>query len=186
MSTPAAWPLDLLTLEEWNSLPEYELHRVECVEGVLVVTPRPSILHQWVMSQLAAILHDSLPEHLVVLPEIDVLVDADPLTMRSPDIVVMDREAARRDLVRARAADLLLVVEILSDGTRRTDRVTKLSEYAEAQIPGYWLVDPDANRLLVHTFSDGQYVLSHDCTGAVTLNVAGADIELDISTLGQF
>lgn len=59
-----------------------------------------------------------------------------------------------------------------------------MSEYAEAQIPQYWLLDPDTNRLLVHTLSGEQYVLSHDCTGPVTLTVAGADISFDISTLG--
>ncbi|MCL2466906.1 MAG: Uma2 family endonuclease [Micrococcales bacterium] len=186
MSTAAAWPLDLLTLDEWDSLPVHESHRVECVEGVLVVSPRPSLLHQQVMLELARVLAASLPGHLVALPEIDVLVDEEPLTMRSPDIAVIERAAAQRDIRRASAADVVLVVEILSDGSRRTDRVTKLSEYAEAQIPEYWLVDPDAGRLLVHTLSAGQYVLSHDCTGLVTLTVAGADINVDISALGQF
>jgi len=185
MSMAAAWPLNLLSLDDWESLPEHESHRVECVEGVLVVAPRPSISHQRVVFRLTRVLDASLPEHLVAVPEIDVLVDTEPLTMRSPDIVVMDRAAARRDLVRASAADVLLVVEILSDGSRRTDRVTKLSEYAEAQIPEYWLLDPDTNRLLVHTLSQERYVLSHDCTGVVTLDVAGVDVSFDISTLGE-
>lgn len=184
MSMAAAWPLGLLSLDDWESLPEYESHHVECVEGVLVVAPRPSIPHQRIMSRLTGVLDASLPGHLIALPEIDVLVDEEPLTMRSPDIVVMDREAARRDPRRANAADVLLAVEILSDGSRRTDRVTKLSEYAEAQIPEYWLLDPDTGRLLVHALSGDRYVLSHDCTGPVTLTVAGADIELDVSTLG--
>ena len=62
--------------------------------------------------------------------------------------------------MRASAADILLAVEILSDGSRRTDRVTKMSEYAESQIPEYWLLDPSTNRLLVHTLAGAQYVLS--------------------------
>ncbi|WP_306360535.1 Uma2 family endonuclease [Nocardia sp. CC227C] len=39
--------------------------------------------------------------------------------------------------------DVFLVVEILSDGSRRTDRVTTFAEYAEVGIPHYWLIDLD-------------------------------------------
>lgn len=96
MSTPGAWPLDLVSLDDWENLPEYELHRVECVEGVLVVAPNPGILHQLVMSRLAGSLNASLPGHLVALPQIDVLVEVDPLTVRSPDIVVTPRDRTTR------------------------------------------------------------------------------------------
>jgi Uma2 family endonuclease len=43
-----------------------------------------------------------------------------------------------------RAADVLLVIEIVSPGSRRTDHVTKLREYAKAGIPTYWIVDTTA------------------------------------------
>jgi Uma2 family endonuclease len=42
---------------------------------------------------------------------------------------------------------VLLVVEIVSAGSRTHDTVTKRSAYAEAGIPAYWLVDLDESRI---------------------------------------
>ena len=36
---------------------------------------------------------------------------------------------------------VLLLVEIVSGGSRTHDRVTKRAAYAEAGVPAYWLVD---------------------------------------------
>lgn len=37
-----AWPNHLLTLDDWEALPEDELLRLELVEGVLAVVPQRS------------------------------------------------------------------------------------------------------------------------------------------------
>ncbi|MGH3752566.1 MAG: Uma2 family endonuclease [Pseudonocardiaceae bacterium] len=42
-----------------------------------------------------------------------------------------------------RAAEVLVVIEIVSPGSRRTDHVAKRSEYADAGLPHYWIVDLD-------------------------------------------
>jgi hypothetical protein len=39
------------------------------------------------------------------------------------------------------ARDVVLVVEIVSPGSVRTDNLVKRSEYADAGIPHYWIVD---------------------------------------------
>jgi Uma2 family endonuclease len=44
---------------------------------------------------------------------------------------------------RVAAHDVVVAVEIVSPGTKVTDPVTKPAEYAEAGIPGYWIVDLD-------------------------------------------
>lgn len=41
-------------------------------------------------------------------------------------------------------APLLLVIEVLSPSTARTDRTTKRRRYQRAGIPEYWIVDPDS------------------------------------------
>ncbi|MGH3434128.1 MAG: Uma2 family endonuclease [Thermocrispum sp.] len=40
-----------------------------------------------------------------------------------------------------RAPEVLVVVEVVSPGSKRTDYVTKRGEYADAGIPHYWIVD---------------------------------------------
>ena len=40
-----------------------------------------------------------------------------------------------------RAFEVVLAVEVVSAGSERTDRTIKHSEYADAGIPHYWVVD---------------------------------------------
>ena len=85
---------------------------------------------------------------------------------------------------RVRAADVLLAVEILSDGTRRVDRVLKFAEYAEAGIPGYWIIDLDEPASLrAFTLVGDAYELSGEFSGPVTLDVAGHPVAVDPSGL---
>ena len=72
-----------------------------------------------------------------------------------PDLmVVCDRNKVDRHGVHG-APDL--VIEILSDSTRRADRLTKFNLYQRAGVREYWIVDPDAHTVAVHLLQDGQY-----------------------------
>lgn len=134
----------LITLAEWQALPEDPEHTYELVEGVIRVVPRPMIQHQRTIWALTTLLNAKLPRHLVALPEVEVTIDdQDPATVRVPDILVTQTAIADANPVRLQAADVALVVEVHSPGTRRTDRVLKVAEYAQAGIPSYWLVDCD-------------------------------------------
>ena len=45
----------------------------------------------------------------------------------------------------------MLVVEVLSDSTRRRDFGKKRGAYARLLIPAYWIVDPEKQRVAVWT-----------------------------------
>lgn len=78
----------------------------------------------------------------------------------------------------------MLAVEVLSDGTRRIDPVLKFSEYAEAGIPHYWIIDLDpSTTLTAYLLVDGEYELAAEATGSVTLDVAGHAVTLDLDAL---
>jgi Uma2 family endonuclease len=64
--------------------------------------------------------------------------------VRDPDIVVVRDRVFEGRPARVPAADVVLVVEIVSPGSRGTDHVMKLHEYAKAGIENYWIIDPDA------------------------------------------
>ncbi|WP_367136909.1 Uma2 family endonuclease [Saccharothrix sp. HUAS TT1] len=138
------WPDHLLTLEEWDALPEHESHHVELVEGILLVAPKPAPKHQVAMANLRHCLKGQLPAEAVAVLDVDVLIDPEPpLTVRAPDVVVVPTERYWEHPKRFDPADLRLAVEIVSPGTRRTDRMFKPIEYAKAGIPHYWLVELD-------------------------------------------
>jgi Uma2 family endonuclease len=154
-------PRDLVTLEQWDALDLDEARRWELVEGGIVMTPRPRPLHQVASRTLSQLIRTALPNSLVVLQEVEITVEARfPPTVRDPDLVVVNRTVVDRNPVRVDASDVALVVEIVSPGSRRTDRVMKLYEYAKAGIERYWIVDLDADadeRFLAHLLNDGTY-----------------------------
>jgi Uma2 family endonuclease len=140
----------LLTVAEYAALPE-ELAgvRYELVEGNLVrSSPRPMGVHQRCIYLLMRQLDEQVPGPLVVLSEVDVDLGIVPPTepgfVRIPDLVVIPREAMERQRRHGGLFDALevtLAVEVLSPGTRRIDTVYKHSEYADAGIPHYWIID---------------------------------------------
>lgn len=179
------WPRGLLTLADWDALPEDECYRrTEVAEGVLVFWPGQTGRHQYGRFRLATFLERQLPEQHNAVPAVEVLLSLEPLTIRVPDIVVAPDSLILSDAERLHAADVLLAVEVLSDGTRRVDRVLKLSEYAEAGIPQYWIVDlGEPVRLLAYVLADGAYELSGEHTGTATLDVAGHTMTIDLDAL---
>jgi Uma2 family endonuclease len=179
-----SWPDHLLTLEEWEALPVDEGLRLEVAEGVLMMSPRPVSWHQKAAMRIGYRLDEQLPAHLTALTEVEVLVARDPLTVRVPDAVVTRTDLYETNPPRYAAADVLLAVEVLSDGTRRIDRVLKPSEYAEAGIPRYWIVDlGEPASLLAYVLVDGHYELSGEYTGTAELDVAGHAVATDLAAL---
>ncbi|MEU4340072.1 Uma2 family endonuclease [Nocardia sp. NPDC023852] len=185
MTVEVHWPDHLLTLEDWIALPEDSSRSYELVEGVLVVSPRPVLRHQFAVWQLAAQLHPQLPVQLSVVTEAEVVIDAaPPPTVRVPDVLVIRDEALEDDLARVPPEDVVLAVEILSPGSRRTDRVTKFFEYAEAGIEYYWLIDLDEPAsLTAHRLIEGDYELVAEQSGRATLDLTGTPITIDITAL---
>jgi Uma2 family endonuclease len=90
---------------------------------------------------------------------------------------------ARAEIVTERAVEGPpdLVVEILSPGSRRRDRVAKLNAYARRGVQHYWLVDPEARTLEALELEDGGYRLAVAVSGEASFSPAlfpGLDIPL--------
>ncbi len=177
MTTAQPWPDHLLSLDEWEALDEELVKSAELVEGVLVVSPSPSPVHQRLMWRLCAALESQVAPDHVLVADVDVLIDAGPPpTVRKPDVVVVRAEAFRRG-GRLVPGDLLAALEILSPGSRRTDRVAKLAEYAEGGIPHYGIVDPDGPTLTEFVLVDGAYRVVTEHRGVAPLGF-GATLDL--------
>ncbi|BBU20453.1 Uma2 family endonuclease [Mycobacterium xenopi] len=161
MSDLAHLPRGLLNLEQWDALELDPTRRWELSEGTLIMSPRPHLWHQRISRRLTRLLEDHLPNGLEVVPEIEVITRASfPPSVRDPDIVVIPDRVFDQRPARVAAADVVLVVEIVSPGSRGTDHVMKLHEYAQAGIENYWIVDPDApadGRFLAYRLDGGTY-----------------------------
>jgi len=51
----------------------------------------------------------------------------------------------------------LLVVEVVSESTKRVDYRAKRAEYCVLNIPEYWIVDPLQGKITIFTLSEGWY-----------------------------
>jgi Uma2 family endonuclease len=165
-------------------MPEDTTHLLELVEGVLIVAPRPAFVHQRVMARLATELDRQLPAELAASPDVEVVVDAwFPPTVRVPDVVVVPTAVADRNPARVEAADVVLAVEIVSPGTGRTDRVTKLKEYADAGIGHYWIIDLDPPVSLTgYLLVDGSYEVMIESAGVAEVR-SPAPLRIDLDML---
>lgn len=149
-------PGRLLTVDAYAALGEDDRYRSELQEGNLVMSPSAAPDHMIVMRQLLIQLDEQLPPGLQVIPDIDVDLEltsrGKPGFVRRPDLVVVHQaavERVRRDGGVLRACEVLVVIEIVSPGSQRTDHVIKRGEYADAGIPHYWIVDLDGPVTLI-------------------------------------
>lgn len=125
-------------------------NRYEVIDGELLVSPAPRPVHEYIIKVLArelarycdeARVADAfagnsafVTEHSEVIPDIVVRRMVVPPPERWDD-----------------APQPLLIVEVLSESTRRTDLVRKRSFYMESGIPEYWIVDGTARAVHVIT-----------------------------------
>ncbi|MDQ2790238.1 MAG: Uma2 family endonuclease [Pseudonocardiales bacterium] len=167
----------LLTVAEYAELGETESGYTELLEGRLLMSPSPVPDHNFAAAELLVQLRPQLPDHLEVILDVDVdlqLVEPDqPGFSRRPDLMIVAqgaRQRVRHEGGMIRAAEVLVVVEIVSPGSRRTDHVAKRSEYADAGIPHYWIVDLDepVSLLDCHLAEGFGYQDSGSITGAFT------------------
>lgn len=176
------WPNRQLTLEEWEALPTAEGVRRELVEGLVVMAPMPLSWHQKAGMRIGYRLDEQLPADLTALTDVDVVLVTEPPTVRIPGDLVTRTSLYETNPSRFTPPDVLLVVEILSDG--RVDRMVKFAEYAEAGIPQYWIVDVGSPcTLLSYALVEGNYELSGEHTGPVELTVGGHRVSIDLDAL---
>ncbi|WP_206785183.1 Uma2 family endonuclease [Amycolatopsis sp. MtRt-6] len=138
-------PGHLLTIEEYAALGGTAVGFTELMEGRVVTCPWSGRRHDLAVCLLAAALERQLPAGFafVVANDLDLGLSPDggPGFARRPDLLVLERAALDSGDGLLRAADVVLVVEVVAPGSRRTDYQVKHDEYADAGIPHYWIVD---------------------------------------------
>lgn len=127
---------DGFTLADWEATPD-DGRRYELIGGTIVVSPTPVPAHQRASRRLQRLLEGAAPpDHEVFDAPIGLRLPGDH--MLEPDIVVIPHGSVGP---RVLGLPVLLVVEVVSPGSRTHDTVTKRHVYAEAGIEHYWLLD---------------------------------------------
>ena len=136
------------------------------------------------MFRIAKQLDDQLPNDLEAIIEFEICVDAAyPPTVRIPDVVITRKVGSER---RLDGSDVLVAIEVISPGSKRTDTVTKRSEYAEAGIEHYWIVEigPPVTLTALHLAGAFGYQESPVVTGTFATS-APVPLRLDLDAIGE-
>lgn len=154
----AVYPLTArLTYEDYCAWPE-DGRRHEIVDGEHYVRPSPKRKHQAVSVALTALLHSFARQNRlgqVFAAPFDVLFsDVDVV---QPDLVFVaagNAEIVTEDNIQG-APDL--VVEILSESSRKYDLVTKRKLYERFGVREFWVLDPLLETATVYRLEDGAF-----------------------------
>lgn len=147
-----------LTYEDYVLLPE-DGRRHEFIDGEHFMTPAPSTRHQRISRNLVSFLDVHLrrtKEGQVFHAPTDVVLSEQDVV--EPDLLVVS--AARTSIITEKniqgAPDL--VVEIISETSRKTDKTIKRKLYEGHGVREYWIVDPELETVEVYRMTERGYV----------------------------
>lgn len=185
---PAGWHPDAARqraadyrVDDLTELPD-DAPRVELRDGVIIVVPSPTLLHQRICTRLWAWFDENTPAAYEAAMGIGVVVDE--RNTYEPDVVLLRTgRDARKHLFGAE--DVLLAVEVVSPGTKRRDRFEKPTGYVQAGITYYWRVEMDPLHVYAYAIgSDGTYQLATESDQLIKLDQP-FDISLPLGSIGR-
>jgi Uma2 family endonuclease len=146
------------TRADLDRLPEDDGNRYEIIDGELLVTPAPRPAHEIIIQELGWLL-DVYCRRLDIgrayHGKSAVVTDTSHV---EPDIVVRQRVVPAPSTWDEMPLPRL-VVEVLSDSTRRYDLVKKRAFYMKTGAPQYWIVDGETRTVRIIT-RDGESLVS--------------------------
>jgi len=150
------------TYEDYLLFPE-DGKRYEIIEGDYYMSPAPRTRHQEVSGNLLYFLKAYFKRtkrgRVFAAPTDVILSD---ISIVQPDLLVI--LAARTSIITEKnihgAPDL--VIEILSETTRKTDEVVKKKLYERYGVSEYWIVDPDLALVKIYRMTDGRYAKAEE------------------------
>lgn len=178
-----------VTYEMYREMPE-DSGRFELLDGVLeLMSPGPSATHQSIGRELEFKLMQSCrSDYVIFYAPLDVILSQ--TNVLQPDLMTIHR--SRLHIVTDRGVEGApdLVVEIVSPGSRKRDKVLKMKTYARHGVPEYWIVDAVSRTLeqyrihdggehyILHALFEGDDVVTSDKLPCVTFVVSDIFIEM--------
>lgn len=168
------------TLEDYYALPDDR--RAELIDGNFYDMAAPGTRHQDVIGELYVRFRDCIQRSgagcKVFLSPIDVQLDCDQYTMVQPDLVVLcDRDKFLSRVIYG-APDL--VIEVLSETTRKLDLFLKLLKYRYGGVREYWIVDPVKEIVMVYRFTQDPFLDIFNRSDTVPIGISDGHCSIDL------
>lgn len=159
--------------------------RVEFDDGVIEVLPVPTRTHQSVLKFLLLVFDANARTTGGRVSFAGTRLKLPGNKYREPDLLVATREHAHFEGEECwTGADLIAEVVSPSADDHERDYVKKRAEYARGGVSEYWVVDPDAQRVLALVLREGRYVEHATWSvGDLARPVTVAGVEVDIGAM---
>lgn len=169
------------TVEDIYYLPEGQ--RAELVDGQMFMMAPPTRKHQDIVFSLSRQIADYIDRKKGICKiypaPFAVFLNEDDKNYVEPDISVICDKDRLTDKGCSGAPDW--IIEVVSQGSRRMDYMTKLFKYRTAGVREYWIVDPLKDRVTVYNFEHDD--LAEFSFADTIKSVIYGDLEIDIPTL---
>lgn len=185
------WPIppaEGWTADDLDRIPGLPPH-TELIDGSLVFMSPQTVFHVRCMRLLENALLDQAPEHLDVMREMTIKLDAK--NRPEPDVLVLPLEATTGSKQTwYKPEEIILAVEVVSADSRERDREVKPRKYAAAGVPHFWRVEEDDDKGLpvVYVYELDPATKSYALMGIFhdRLKVATPfDIEIDLTAINR-
>jgi Uma2 family endonuclease len=146
-------------MEVFKMLPQGTL--AEVIENTLYMSPTPTGKHQWIIAELLSKLKAFASEKDlgIVLPlPLDVYLDRESNAVQ-PDLFFISKSNLgifHEDGPVEGVPDL--IVEVLSPGNTKHDKVRKKDLYEKFGVKEYWIVDPSNKKTLGYSLVDNKFI----------------------------
>ena len=163
-----------------EQIPEEAGYKYECIDGVLLVTPAPRMVHVAALAALSFPIERLLTERgsvrRVITSRADLRLESTAVV--EPDLFVL-REPATAKTRLDDPACAVLIAEVLSPSTAKRDRGIKRLFYQRVGVPEYWIVDLEARLIERWTPADERPEILRERL-AWTDPVTGSELVLDV------
>ena len=147
----------LWTAEQYLKLTDQTNRLIEFADGSVEVLPMPTRTHQVILALLYELFVGFIRPRGGKVLFAPLRLQVRPSTYREPDLLLLlDANDPRNQNAFWLGADL--VVEIVSPDHMERDTSIKRTEYAEARIPEYWIVNPEEETITVLKLAGSNYV----------------------------
>ncbi|MEJ6949483.1 type II toxin-antitoxin system prevent-host-death family antitoxin [Natronospora cellulosivora (SeqCode)] len=148
-----------VSYDEFMEIYEKSTLRMEFINGEIHILSSPTIAHQEILGRLYLRFTEYFKDRKcrVFLAPFDVHFKKkdlkEPDVMQPDLLVICDLKNIVTEKNRYMGTPTL-VIEILSNSTRKKDMVDKLNTYMLSGVEEYWIVDPGQENIMVYTFKD--------------------------------
>jgi Uma2 family endonuclease len=161
-------------MEVFKMLPEGTL--AEVIDNTLYMSPTPLTAHQRMVRELSFAFHQTIKAKdlgEIFFAPYDVFLDETSNAVQ-PDILFVSK---RNQFIIQEQGTINgvpdMIVEVLSRGNQKHDKVVKKALYEKFGVREYWIVDPDSKQATGYTWKDGSYQLIAEETGKLNCILLG-------------